>query len=355
MAGGIGSRFWPISRNSKPKQFLDILGVGKSFLQQTYERFSTIIPKENILIVTSEIYKQDVIEQLPDIKIEHILLEPQRRNTAPCIAYATYKIMAKDPDASVVVSPSDHLILNDQLFLDTIENALRYTDTNDYLITLGIKPNRPETAYGYIQLNKQYEVNMNSHVSYGVKTFTEKPNSELAKVFLESGEFMWNSGIFIWNLKTIKQELQKLQPSITSLFDKGDKIWYTNMEQEFINDIYTDCTSISIDYGVMEKTDKALVYPVSFGWSDLGTWDSLYVQSEKDERGNMVRVENNLIEDVTNSIVISENKDKLVVVKGLNNFMVVNTKDVLMICPRDESSFKSITSQLPIKELNKYQ
>lgn len=355
MAGGIGSRFWPVSRNSKPKQFLDILGIGKSFLQQTFERFAKVIPVENILIVTSTQYKQLVSEQLPEILEENILLEPYRRNTAPCIAYATYKLMQKNPNASVVVSPSDHLILNDEIFLETICNALDFADTNDYLMTLGITPSRPETAYGYIQAVKNNRMDINGHIGYEVKTFTEKPNAELAKVFVDSGEFLWNSGIFIWNLKTIKNELETLQPAITGLFDKGSEYYYTSEEESFISRVYEECTGISIDYGVMEKTDKAVVYPVSFGWSDLGTWESLYAQVNTDSSGNMLQAENMLIGDVTNSIIISEEKEKLLVVKNLDNFMVINTDDVLMICPRDEAAFKSIIADVPLKDFNKFQ
>lgn len=355
MAGGIGSRFWPLSRNSKPKQFLDILGTGKSFLQQTFERFAKVISPDNILIVTSSQYKQLVKEQLPLVLDDNILLEPLRRNTAPCIAYATYKLLQKNENASVVVSPSDHLILNDDIFLDTICNALDYADKNNYLMTLGITPTRPETAYGYIQAAINKQIDINGHIGYEVKTFTEKPNSDLAKVFMESGEFMWNSGIFIWNLNTIKLEIESFLPTISNLFEKGDKIYYTKGEEEFISKVYEECTGISIEYGVMEKTDKALVYPVSFGWSDLGIWESLYANAAKDSSANMLRVENMLIGDTSNTIIISEEKDKLVVVKNLDNFMVINTDDVLMICPRDEAAFKSIIADVPLKDFNKFQ
>lgn len=355
MAGGIGSRFWPVSRNSRPKQFLDILGVGKSFLQQTFERFARIVPEDNILIVTSAQYKALVKEQLPGVSENNILLEPFRRNTAPCIAYATYKLMKKNPEASVVVSPSDHLILNEDIFLDTINNALEFSADHDYLMTLGITPSRPETGYGYIQALKNKQININGHIVYEVKTFTEKPNTELAKIFVESGEFLWNSGIFIWNLKTIKSELELLQPTITDLFNKGNECYYTDKEESFIYKVYEECTGISIDYGVMEQTDKAVVYPVSFGWSDLGTWESLYAQADKDEDENMIRADSMLCGEVKNSIVISEEKDKLVVVKGVDNLMVINTDDVLMICPRDEVTFKSIISDIPLKDFNKYQ
>lgn len=355
MAGGIGSRFWPVSRNSKPKQFLDILGVGKSFLQQTYERFSNIIDKDNIIIVTSVSYKDLVIEQLPGINQDNVLLEPYRRNTAPCIAYATYKILEKNPAATVVVAPSDHLIVNDKLFLDTIENALEYAGGHNVLLTLGITPTRPETAYGYIQANKSEKVTIGDKPAYMVKTFTEKPNDELAEVFVKSGEFLWNSGIFIWNLQTIKNELELHQKGIASMFSKGSGLYYTQAEQDFIKSVYEDCTSISIDYGIMEKTEKAVVYPATFGWSDLGTWESLYSEASRDERGNHVVGDETMVSDVNDSIILTQEKKKLVVVKGLKNYMVVNTEDVLLICPREEAAFKSILTDLPLNEFMKYQ
>jgi len=356
MAGGIGSRFWPVSRNARPKQFLDILGMGKSFLQQTFDRFARIMPVENILVVTSQQYKDLVTEQIPEVLPEHVLLEPYRRNTAPCISYATYKLLQKNPEASVVVAPSDHLILNEDIFLSTINEALKYADSHNSLMTLGVKPTRAETAYGYIQVNKNMPVDIDGNLAYGVKVFTEKPNLDLAKVFVDSGEFLWNSGIFIWNLQTIKSELERLQPDIANLFVALDKYYYTKKEEELIYKVYEECTSISVDYGVMEKTDKAIVYPVSFGWSDLGTWESLYSQVGKDNKDNHIQADDTLLMNVSNSIVVSEEKSKLVVINGLNNYMIINTDDVLMICPRDEGLFKSILTELPLKDnYNKYQ
>lgn len=355
MAGGPGSRFWPVSRNQKPKQFLDILGTGKTFIQQTFERFARIIPTENILVVTSQYYKEFVIEQLPDILPEHILLEPYRRNTAPCMAYAAYKILQKDEQASVAVVPSDHLILNDELYLETIQNALEYADSNDVLITLGINPNRAETAYGYIQANKQKHLSINGNVAYNVKTFTEKPSPDLAKVFINSGEFLWNSGIFISGLKTIISELEHHQPDISVLFGAGDGAYYTPEEGPFITKVYEECKSISIDYGIMEKTEKAIVYPVSFGWSDIGTWDSLYTIGKKDENGNFVKVSDKLLKNVTNSIVYCEGEKKVVIASDLDNFMIINTDDLLLICPRDEAAYKGLFTDLPLNNLGKYQ
>ncbi len=355
MAGGIGSRFWPVSRNSKPKQFLDILGTGSSFLQQTFARFEKIVPPQNILIVTSESYKDLVKEQLPKMLEDNILLEPHRRNTAPCIAYATYKLYKKNPKATVVVAPSYHLIMNEELFLDTVRSALEYAERHNELFTLGIQPSRPETGYGYIQANKAKSKEINGKNIYSVKTFTEKPNKELAKVLVDSGEFLWNSGIFIWNLETIKSELEKYLPEIASSFKDGIPYYNTESESDYIKGIYESCNGISIDYGVMEKTDKSWVFEASFGWSDLGTWDSLYAQSNKDDRGNMINAETSLIDRTDNSLIVSKEKDKLVVIKGLQDFMVVNTDDVLMICPKDEIAFKNIITDLAVNELTKFQ
>ncbi|MEG0517841.1 MAG: mannose-1-phosphate guanylyltransferase [Bacteroidales bacterium] len=355
MAGGIGSRFWPVSRNAMPKQFLDILGTGSSFLQQTFKRFEKIVPAENILIVTSEQYGSLVKEQLPQLRDENILLEPHRRNTAPCIAYATYKLYKKNPDATVVVAPCDHLILNEDLFLETIDNALSFAQEHNELFTLGIKPTRPETGYGYIQTNNSKVRTINGYVSYSVKTFTEKPDKELAKILFESGEFLWNSGIFVWNLKAIKEELEKHLPDIANPFKDGLPYYYTEEEPGYIKGIYEACNGISIDYGVMEKTSKSWVFEASFGWSDLGTWESLYAQSNKDEKNNMIQVGESLIENVNNSIVVSKEKNKLIVIKGLEDYMVVNTDDVLMICPKDDTSFKNIITDLTVNELTKFQ
>ncbi len=355
MAGGPGSRFWPVSRNQMPKQFLDILGTGKSFLQHTFERFASIIPKENILVVTSIHYESIVKEQLPDILPEYILLEPYRRNTAPCMAYASYKLLKRDPEASVVVAPSDHLILDEELYTSTIRNALDYADNNNVLITLGINPNRAETAYGYIQANKPKHLSVNGNIAYEVKTFTEKPDDELAQVFFNSGEFLWNSGTFIANLATIIEELDNHLPDVSQLFREGKQVYYTPYEQPYIARVYDECKSISIDYGIMEKTDKAIVYPVSFGWSDIGTWDSLYAVGEKDRDGNLARVSKSLLKNVSNSIIYCKGDKKVVVASGLDNYMIVNTDDLLLICPRDESVYKGLFADLSLNDLAEYQ
>lgn len=348
MAGGIGTRFWPISRNSRPKQFLDILGCGRSFLQMTYDRFVKIVPKENIIVVTSGQYTSLVKEQLPDLLDENILGEPYRRNTAPCIAYSAYKLYKKNPNATVVVTPSDHLIIGEDLFTSTISSAMKYASQRDELYTLGITPTRPDTNYGYIQANKAYSTEVEGHIVDNVKTFTEKPNEELAKVFIESGEFFWNSGIFIWNLKTIIQQLEEHTPDVAEIFKGGSQFYNTQEEKKFIDGAYNECPSISIDYGVMEKTSKACVFEANFGWSDLGTWTALYTQSpNKDEQGNVVEAPIALTDKkLKNTMVVSHEENKLVVVKGLDNFLVINTDDVLLVCPKDDASVKNVITDL---------
>lgn len=355
MAGGVGSRFWPVSRKNYPKQFLDFLGTGRSFLQATVDRFKKIIPVENILIVSSLQYETLIKEQLPEIKSENILLESFKRNTAPCIAYATYKLYKKDPNACVVVSPSDHFIKNEEKFLQTIQTVLSQAHTSDELFTLGIKPTRPETQYGYIQTTPSTKKDIDGQTAFKVKTFTEKPNAEMAKILFESGEFLWNSGIFIWNLKSIKGELEKYLPEIAASFNDLTPYFYTPEEQSRVNDVYEAINGISIDYGVMEKTEKSWVFEATFGWSDLGTWESLYFHSVKDLDNNLIRVPNAMLDQVSNSVVMSNEKDKLVVVKGLKDYMVISTKDVLMICPRNEKDFKAVLTDLVANNLIKFQ
>ncbi len=355
MAGGIGSRFWPVSRNAKPKQFLDILGVGRSFLQQTFDRFRKIVPKENIMIVTSSDYIELVKEQLPSLSKENILLEPFRRNTAPCITYATMKIKVKAPNATVVVAPSDHIIVDEDLFVDTISSALKYASNKNELCTLGIHPTRPETGYGYIQCNLRDSFMVDGNIAYSVKTFTEKPNKELAKIFVDSGEFLWNSGIFVWNINTICGALEHWLPDIYTLFKPCDQYYYTPQEQSYVDKVYEDCTSISIDYGVMEKADSVKVFRASFGWSDLGTWESLFIYGDKDQNNNLISCENNMIDGTSDSIIYSTEKDKLIAISGIDGFMVVNTDDVLMICPRDEIKFKNMITDMALKDKSRYQ
>lgn len=354
MAGGVGSRFWPVSRESRPKQFLDILGAGKSFLQQTVERFIKIVPKENIFIVTGANYTAITQEQLPDFHPEQILSEPLRRNTAPCIAYAAYKILNRNPNATMVVTPADHHITNEQDFLQVMQNGLNLAANNDALMTIGLHPTRPETNYGYIQINTGETLSLGVQKVYRVKTFTEKPNAELAKVFVESGEFLWNSGIFIWNVKTICRALSTYLPDVASLFEKGAAAYNTNEEKDFISQTYAQCPGISIDYGIMEKADNVYCFAATFGWSDLGTWISLYAHKAKDKQGNVIDAPENMLYNVSNSVVIASDKQKLIVLRGLTNYLIIDSDDVLLVCPNDDEPFKAIVKDVPVKKGDKY-
>jgi mannose-1-phosphate guanylyltransferase len=344
MGGGIGSRFWPFSKENRPKQFLDFFGTGRSLLQMTFDRFNKIIPKENIFIVTNESYYGLVTEQLPELGSTQILLEPMRRNTAPCIAYASYRINEIDPDANIVVAPSDHLILNEDSFLRTIEEAFAYVERNEILLTLGIKPSRPETGYGYIQMSEEKVDGVSK-----IKVFTEKPNFELAKVFYESGEFVWNSGLFIWNVKTILKSFHDHLPELASKFDAGVGILNTPNEQAFINENYPFCPNISIDYGIMEKAPNGCVLAANFGWSDLGTWGSLYEISEKDENANAALSAKVLFFDSTENIVALP-EDKLAVLQGLNGYIVAESQGVLLVCKKsDEQRIKQFVADVKFK------
>ena len=330
MGGGIGSRFWPFSRKTMPKQFLDFFGTGRSLLQQTFDRFNKIIPTENILIVTNAIYADLVKEQLPELDSKQILLEPARRNTAPCIAWASYHIRSLNPDANIVVAPSDHLILKEGEFLAAIEKGLDFVSKSDKLLTLGIKPNRPETGYGYIQIAEQEGDNF-----YKVKTFTEKPELELAKVFVESGEFYWNSGLFMWNVNTIIKAGEALRPELASKQAPGKDVYGTPEEKAFIEENFPACPNVSIDFGIMEKADNVYVSLGDFGWSDLGTWGSLYDLSPKDEQGNVTLKCDSMIYNSNNNIVVLP-KGKLAVIEGLEGFLVAESDNVLLICKKDE-------------------
>ena len=348
MAGGIGSRFWPLSRHEKPKQFLDILGTGKTLLQQTFERMNHICPAENILIVTNDNYKKIIIEQLPQINIDNILLEPMRRNTAPCIAYANYKIQKANPNANIIVAPSDHLIINEIEFVNVINKSLNFTKENEVLLTLGIKPNRPETGYGYIQIDND-NIDENSKITK-VKTFTEKPDLEMAKLFYESGEFFWNSGIFIWSLKTIMNSFDNYLSEVNDLFKKGIEVYNTNQEQDFINEIYSACKNISIDYGIIEKADNVHVLCADFGWSDLGTWGSLYENTQKDDDNNSVIGENVFVYDSKNSIINMPNI-KLAVIQGLKNYIVVESDGILLVCKKeDEQKIRQFVNDVKLNK-----
>ena len=349
MAGGAGSRFWPLSRYAKPKQFLDILGTGRTFLQQTFDRFSKIIPAENFLVVTNTKYKGLVIQQLPQLKEEQILLEPFRRNTAPCIAYATYKIKSKNPEALFIVAPSDHVILKEDEFLQQIKNGLEFVKENDALLTLGIKPCRPETAYGYIQVNKKLDFKKLNNL-YSVKLFAEKPDLQMAGIFVESGEFFWNSGIFIWSLSSITSALDTYLQNVSSLFETGMKLFNTPDEIHFISKIYSEMPSISVDYGIMEKAQNVFVLTADFGWSDLGNWGTLYENREKDYAGNVISGDNILIYDTQNCI-INISDEKVAVLQGLDGYIIAESNDTLMICKReDEQQIKKFVTDVRIKK-----
>lgn len=352
MAGGIGSRFWPISRADKPKQFLDFTAEGKSFLRFTYDRMRAVIPDDNILVISLTRYEQEVKRQLPELKDENLLLEPYNRNTAPCITYATYSIMQRDPDAVTVVTPSDLAINNHKAFNETMSNALAYAAGTDALITIGVVPTRPDPNFGYIQMAGKPEPG--SPVK--VKTFTEKPDKDLAKVFIDTGEFLWNSGIFAWRASVIKEALEKYVPEITNLWEGWQSNLGTDTEKAFIERIYTDMPRISIDYAVMEKTDHAWVYPATFKWADIGNWDTLYdYLAHHDENGNAMNLLNKgLIKECKGNIVYSDNPDKLLALRGLEDFIVINTHDVLMICPRDMDKLKDFLSSLAMPDFEEY-
>ncbi|HMZ46215.1 MAG TPA: mannose-1-phosphate guanylyltransferase [Chitinophagaceae bacterium] len=331
MAGGIGSRFWPKSRTSMPKQFLDILNTGKSLIQWTYERFAAFIPEENIFVVTSEDYEDIVAQQLPQLNKQNIVTEPSRKNTAPCIAYISYKLLQKDPKAALIVAPSDHVILDVETFKNTCLKALNFVTQIKAFVTLGITPSYPNTGYGYIQ-HDTFSV---AEGIYKVKTFTEKPNLELAKTFLASGDFLWNAGIFVWQVNNIIKAFEKFQPEMFDLFENEKALFNSTKEKEAINRIYPLCTNISIDFAIMEKADNVYVMPSSFGWSDLGTWNSAYENLEKDYLANAVVGNNVIIIDAT-KCMISATDNKLVLLQGLDDCIVVDTQDVLMICKKDK-------------------
>ncbi|MBQ2430171.1 MAG: NTP transferase domain-containing protein [Alistipes sp.] len=328
MAGGIGSRFWPMSRKHMPKQFLDILGTGKSFIRATFERFLPLVPVENFYVVTNTMYKDLVLEHIPELDPKQVLCEPIRRNTAPCIAYAAYTLQKEHPNANMIVTPSDHLILNEVDFHAIIKECLDYAERNDALMTVGIRPSRAETGYGYIQKS-------NNDLISRVKCFTEKPHLELAQTFVECGEFFWNSGIFIWTVENIIKAFEKHLPDHHALFEAAKNDIGTEREQKALEQVFSESKSISVDYGIMEKADNVYVRCGDFGWSDVGTWSSVYQLSRKDRYANTKSHEGCYTYN-TRSSIISVPKDKIAVVNGLRDYIVVDTDDVLMICPRSE-------------------
>ncbi len=330
MAGGIGSRFWPMSTTENPKQFIDVMGCGRTFIQLTYDRFEGIVPPENVWIVTSAAYEQIVKEQLPEVPKENVLLEPCRRNTAPCIAYVAWRIKASDKAANIVVTPSDHFIVNQKHFQEVIREAMQFTSQSDAIVTLGMKPTRPETGYGYIQADLSSASLMNKNV-FRVDSFKEKPDLPTAKEYIRHDDFFWNSGIFIWSVSTIVNALRIYAPEINDIFESLLPYYGTEQEQELINKRFPDCPNISVDYAILEKADEIFVYPADFGWSDVGTWGSLIQLLDKDKNGNAAVGPNINLYETTNCIVHTMGEKK-VVVQGLHNCIVAENNDTLLIC-----------------------
>ena len=350
MAGGIGSRFWPMSRTAYPKQFLDILSTGKTLIQQTYDRYKKLVPEENIFIITSAEYADIVKEQLPRVKDENILGEPSRKNTAPCVAYISFKLLKKDPDATLVVAPADHLVTETNEFIKTSKKAIDFVNHINAFVTLGIKPTYPNTGYGYIQ----HDTTPAAPDIFKVKTFTEKPNSDLAQTFITSGDFLWNAGIFIWKVKNIITAFEKHLPEMYEVFAAEKERFNTDEEKEAIEQIYPQCTNISIDFGIMEKADNVYIIPSSFGWSDLGTWNSAWENMERDYLGNAVAGKNVMVMDATKCMVHAED-NKLLVLQGLDDFIVVDTKDALLICKKDkEQEIKEFVAEVKRNKGDKY-
>lgn len=370
MAGGVGSRFWPESRNSRPKQFLDFFGTGQSLIQMTVNRFRELVPVENILIVTNVLYRDTILEQLPELKPEQILCEPARRNTAPCVAYAVSHISGimgrrlgvksiaevdwSDPasHANIIVAPSDHLILREDKFIETLKVGLAHVAEHDSLLTLGMRPTRPETGYGYIQLDNIEQKRENAVLP--VKTFTEKPNAELANVFYESGEFLWNSGIFLWNIRAIRKAFRAHQPSIADVFKRGDELMNTPEEEAFIQKMFPTCPNISLDYGIMERASDVRVIYADFGWSDLGTWGSLYDLGTKDEHRNVSLHGNTMFYESSGNVVTLPDGN-LAVIEGLQDMIVAQNDNVLLICRKqNEQSIRQIVADVDNKFGNQY-
>ena len=346
MAGGIGSRFWPMSKVTFPKQFLDILGTGETLIQQTFNRLQRVCPKENILIVTNKNYKDLCLEQLPNVIESNILCEPAMRNTAPCVAYAAFKIQSMNENANMIIAASDHIILKEDEFVRVANDCLEVVAKNDILLTLGITPSRPDTGYGYIQFTTE---KLDNHQRIRkVKTFTEKPNQELALNFLDSGDFLWNSGMFVWSAKSITLAFRKQLRDMYDVFEQGKQFYNTSKETEFIDRIFPGCKNISIDYGIMEKSENVYVYPTDLGWSDLGTWGSLYAHLDLDENRNAVQGNKVMLYDSTDNIIKVPN-DKVVVMQGMNGYIVVENEGILLICKKEnEQQIKQFVTDLKI-------
>ena len=349
MCGGVGSRFWPFSKAAMPKQFIDFFGTGRSLLQTAFDRMQGIVPVDNIILITNENYEPLIKEQLPEIKDHQILLEPVRRNTAPCIAWAAHHIKAINPNARMMVAPSDHLIIDVEKFRQSVTKAFEFIEDRDALLTMGVKPSRPESGYGYIQVGEPVEGNFSS-----VKTFIEKPGEEMARVLLRSGEFFWNSGMFFWSVDSILHALDACAPEINAVFEQGKQYFGTPQEMEFINTHFETCPSISIDYAVMEKVSNVYVETVDFGWNDLGTWRSLYENSPKNKDGNVTQNCKALMFNSHNNIVAIKG-DKLVVASGLEGYIVADVDDALLIVPlAEEQKIKLYVNEVKSKFGDKY-
>ena len=351
MAGGLGTRFWPISRDARPKQFLTFSRSGKSFLRLAYERVRDIIPRENTIIVSLERYRDLVMAEVPELEERNLLLEPCNRNTASCIAFATYTILKRDPEAVVLVTPSDQVIDDPVLFSNTILAGMDYAAEHDVLLTLGVLPRRPDPNFGYIQTDGP----MIDGSPVKVKTFTEKPSKELAQVFVDSGEFLWNAGIFIWQASVIAEELSEYMPELAEQWADWEEYVATPREREYLERIYPDMPRTSIDYAVMEKSERVMAIPAYFAWNDLGNWDSVFEYFASGEDGNALRTGGRLrLEGVKGTLVLSSRRGKLVAIRGLKDFVVIDSDDVLMICPREEQDLMEFISELSLPEYEKY-
>lgn len=353
MAGGLGTRFWPVSRSGHPKQFLTFSQSGKSFLRLAWERLSGVVPEENKLVVSLERYRKDVFSDIPELSEENLLLEPYNRNTACCIAYAAYSLLRRDPDAVMAILPSDQVIDDAGMYRQVIRGALDYASCHSSLITLGIVPTRPDPNFGYIQVDGE----MRPGEPQKVKTFTEKPSRELAQVFIDSGEFLWNAGIFVWKARDIVSALGQYAPEITALWDGWQQKLGTPEEKSFIEKLYPDLPRTSIDYAVMEKAENVITYPATFGWADIGNWQSFYeyLCDRAGEGDNAVSARGRVhLKDTDRTIVYSNSKDRLVAVKGLEDFVVIDSGDVLLICPREEDALNSFLSELSLPGYEDY-
>jgi mannose-1-phosphate guanylyltransferase len=353
MAGGVGTRFWPMSRTAQPKQFIDVLGTGRSLLQATFDRSKKICPPENIYVVTNESYKTLVQQQLPKLPEANILCEPARKNTAPCIAYAVWKIHAKNPNAVMVVEPSDHLIIKEATFEKAVKSCLDRAAQEDCLLTIGIKPTRPDTGYGYIQFTEDESGYKDKRIKK-VKTFTEKPDLDMANFFLQSGDFLWNSGIFAWSTKTAIKAFEEHIGDMASIFNEGNGLWNTDQETDFLRDAYSRCKNISIDYAVMEKAKNVYVRSSIIGWSDLGTWGSLYTHIQKEKNGNAVIGKNVMLYD-SKDCIVHVPKDKLVVIEGLEDYIVAESDNILLICKKqDEQQIRTFVNDVKVAKGDKF-